>query len=479
MTATPSAGRRRPQVRGHERDQLVAVAHLAVAVDGDDPVAVPVEGEADRRLASAPPRDAAASGCGRAAPLVDVAAVGLVADQLDLGAEPAEDRRRRPVRGAVRAVEHDRGPRQVERESALELAQVVVERPLERRERGRSASRPRRRRRRPAAPRSPPPPRRRACDHRRPKNLIPLSRHGLCEAEITAARSSPRRRTRIEAAGVGSTPASSASPPASADAGGERRLEHRAGLARVAHDQHLRPSRLASGGRGAAERERQLGGEQLAGDPANPVGPEQRLLGGSPSLTPVRARAPQRFENCGRLRAFLSPALRRSLRARVAGQQAAPLELGSQLRVDLAERAGDAVANGARLAGDAAAVDADSHVDGRLVAGGQQRLACQRLEIGAGEVLLERLVVDGELAAAGCDHDAGDRALALAGRLDAAPGLDLRPAGPCARRARRRPRRSASSRARSSSSASSRARSSALSSRSGSSAIGSRSAPGA
>ena len=47
----------------------------------------------------------------------------------------------------------------------------------------------------------------------RPKNLMPLSRHGLCDAETTTARSSPSRRTRIEAAGVGTTPAMSASPP--------------------------------------------------------------------------------------------------------------------------------------------------------------------------------------------------------------------------------------------------------------------------
>ena len=89
--------------------------------------------------------------------------------------------------------------------------------------------------------------------------------------------------------------------------------------------------------------------------------------------------------------------------------------------------------------------------------------------------------VDLELAVAGGDRDARDRALALAGRQVAgvarpSPQACGRPppAAPPAPRRWPRPR----SRAFSSASASSRAFSSALSSRSGSSAIGSSSAPG-
>ena len=52
-------------------------------------------------------------------------------------------------------------------------------------------------------------------------------------------------------------------------------LEHLARLARVADDEHARASasRLQRGG--AAEAERELGGEQLARDAADAVGPEQ------------------------------------------------------------------------------------------------------------------------------------------------------------------------------------------------------------
>ena len=45
---------------------------------------------------------------------------------------------------------------------------------------------------------------------------MPLSWKGLWEAETTAARSRPRRRTSTAAAGVGRTPPISASPPAAA-----------------------------------------------------------------------------------------------------------------------------------------------------------------------------------------------------------------------------------------------------------------------
>ena len=65
--------------------------------------------------------------------------------------------------------------------------------------------------------------------------------------------------------------------PALRDAGGERALEHRPGLARVADDQDLWAlgSRLVGGG--AAERHGKLSRQSLAGDPADAVGAESRL----------------------------------------------------------------------------------------------------------------------------------------------------------------------------------------------------------
>ena len=83
---------------------------------------------------------------GRAAAVVDVAAVGLGGDRLDLGAEPLEDRRGGAVGGAVGAVERDPAAGEVEREGRLQGAQVVLEAAVQlahaagRRRRRRSAS---------------------------------------------------------------------------------------------------------------------------------------------------------------------------------------------------------------------------------------------------------------------------------------------------------------------------------------------------
>src|SRR5262249_18637151 len=77
------------------------------------------------------------------------------------------------------------------------------------------------------------------------------------------------------------------------------------------------------------------------------------------------------------------------LDARVAGEEAAPLELAAQLGVDLGQRPRDAVADGARLAADAAPVDPDPDVDASLIAGRGQGLARHRLVQRTGEELLE------------------------------------------------------------------------------------------
>ena len=66
------------------------------------------------------------------------------------------------------------------------------------------------------------------------------------------------------------------------DARGQGRLEHLARLARVADDEHARVLGAALAGdrrRGAAEAEREVGGELLAGDAADAVGPEQLAPG--------------------------------------------------------------------------------------------------------------------------------------------------------------------------------------------------------
>ena len=64
------------QVGGEQGQQPVAVDDVAVAVDGDDPVGVAVEGQAQRRPVPATTAAARRRGIGRAAAVVDVGAVG-------------------------------------------------------------------------------------------------------------------------------------------------------------------------------------------------------------------------------------------------------------------------------------------------------------------------------------------------------------------------------------------------------------------
>ena len=133
-------------------------------------------------------RSASASTCVEPQSVVDVAAVGLHRHRVDVGAQPAEDLGRHAVGGAVRAVEQDAHAAEVEvREAQLELAQVVAAPRRAARARGRCAGRLGSSSRRSisaswASPSFVP---------SGPKNLIPLSWYGLCEAETTAARSKP------------------------------------------------------------------------------------------------------------------------------------------------------------------------------------------------------------------------------------------------------------------------------------------------
>jgi hypothetical protein len=57
--------------------------------------------------------------------------------------------------------------------------------------------------------------------------------------------------------------------------GGQRRLEHRSGLASVADNQHLRPIRRRVHRGRPPERQSELGGQLRPGDPADAVGAEE------------------------------------------------------------------------------------------------------------------------------------------------------------------------------------------------------------
>src|SRR5436190_774641 len=133
----------------------------------------------------------------------------------------------------------------------------------------------------------------------------------------------------------------------------------------------------------------------------------------------ARPRRPRPRRPRGPPAGFLQSRLAALLRARIAREEPTLLELAAQLRIDLRERPGDAVAHGAGLAGDSPTVDTNSNVDLALVAGRQERLAHEGLVLVAREVVLDGPLVDLKLAASGTQDDARDRSLPLARRLDA------------------------------------------------------------
>ena len=116
--------------------------------------------------------------------------------------------------------------------------------------------------------------------------------------------------------------------------------------------------------------------------------------------------------------------------AAVAGQEARGLQRRAQARLVERQRLADAVLDRAGLAGETAALDGGHHVELAGDAGDGEGLADHHLEHRAGEVDVHLLAVDDDLAVARLDPDAGDRVLALAGRVGAAEvvanGLPLR-----------------------------------------------------
>src|SRR6476619_2689673 len=125
----------------------------------------------------------------------------------------------------------------------------------------------------------------------------------------------------------------------------------------------------------------------------------------------------------GTLAGLLQPGLPPLLGPGVPGQQPASLQLAPKISVALRQRPGYPVAHRTRLSGNSASVHSYSNVHLALVAGGQQRLANQRLVLVAREVLLEAALVDLKAAAPGAQDHTRDRGLSLA------RGLDSRVAG--------------------------------------------------
>lgn len=274
-TPEPAGG---AQVQRRQRDELVAVDDLPGAVDGEHAVAVPVESEADVVLTVAHARDERLE-VRRPAAVVDVAAVRLVADDVHVRAEAAEDLRRHAIGGPVRAVEQDTAPLQVERlEARVQRAEIVLLRAVQRAD----AADPVRRRGDVVVE---------ACLDRGLRvvgELEAVRREELDavvgerivrraddrgEIEPVAAHEQRRRRR-------GQHAAEQDLGPRARRARGQCGLEHLTGFAGVPDDEH---PRVLGGGlqrRRATESHRQVGGEQVAGDATDAVGAEQ--LAGHP-----------------------------------------------------------------------------------------------------------------------------------------------------------------------------------------------------
>src|SRR4051794_14981491 len=256
----------------------------------------------------------------------------------------------------------------------------------------------------------------------RPKNLMPLSWYGLCDAETTAARSSPSRRASTAAPGVGSTPANTASPPAAV-------IPAASAASNICPDSRVSRTISTCGALDCAtltaacpSRSARSAVRNSPARPRTPSVPNRRRL--VTASVPILGW-PLALGELRPLAGLLEPRLLALLLARVARQVAAALQLGAQRRLGLDERAGDAVAQRPGLRRHAAAVDARDDVHAREVSGRVERLLRLRLEAIAREVLLERLAVDRVDAGARLQDDAGDRGLALAGRLVARIGRKL------------------------------------------------------
>ncbi len=210
---------------------------------------------------------------GRAAAGVDVASVGRIGEHLDGGAEPAEDLGRSPVGRAVGAVEEHTAAAEIELlEAFMQLAHVVLERTVERAH---------------------------AADPRRGSGLLleacldrPLGVVVELEAvggeqldavvliwivgrgddgrepEPMPAEQQRRRRRRQDAREQRVT-------ARSRDPGGDRSLEHLAGLARIPHDQNLRVRIAPEFDRRPRQRQRQFGRQELPCASAHPIGAEE------------------------------------------------------------------------------------------------------------------------------------------------------------------------------------------------------------
>src|SRR5579875_444743 len=167
---------------------------------------------------------------------------------------------------------------------------------------------------------------------------MPLSSYGLCDAEITAASCNPWRRTSSGAAGVGRTPPSSTSPPAAVTP---------AAIAASSISPDSRVSRtIRTCGWGSSQsstvaRDSVTASSAVRKSPARPRTPSV------PNSWRDKMVPRSGSEGLGRLAlgelrplaGLLEAGLLALLDARIARQEAAALELATQVRVGLQQRA--------------------------------------------------------------------------------------------------------------------------------------------
>ncbi len=118
------------------------------------------------------------------------------------------------------------------------------------------------------------------------------------------------------------------------------------------------------------------------------------------------------------MRAFFKPYFLLSFSRASRVSMPAFLRLPAELGVELDQAPGDAEAERAGLAGDAAPVDGRVDVVALGRTGDAQRLGGERAVGLGGEVVLERPLVDRDGAFTGAQAHTGDGTLAAAGRLD-------------------------------------------------------------
>src|SRR5215216_1235906 len=246
-----------------------------------------------------------------------------------------------------------------------------------------------------------------------PKNLMPLSSDGLCDADSTTASAKPWRRTSSGAPGVGRMPPSIASPPAA---------EMPAATAASSISPDSRVSRMTST-RGTAASTRRVAARASASDSSavrnSPATPR------TPSVPKSLRAKPLALRELRPLAGLLEAGLLALLDASVAREEAAALELGAQVRVGVDERLRDRVAQGAGLGRHAAAVHRGDDVDLLLQPDGLERGADRALQCRPREEDVERAAVDLVCAGARLEDHARDGGLALAGRGVAGAGGEV------------------------------------------------------